>query len=51
MPVRSSLNVSLTPELQQFVQSRGELLDADAVFEEIRKLTVGRRKRLPHKPG
>jgi len=90
MPIRSSMNVSLTPELEQFVQSRvasgrfqtasevvreglrlleerelaretalkelrakirraveqadrGELLDGDAVFEEIRKLSAGRR--------
>ena len=90
MPNRTSLNVSLTPELEQFVQSRvasglfqtasevvreglrlleereqaretalselrakirrgmeqadrGELLDGDAVFEEIRRLS-GRRR-------
>ena len=90
MPIRTSLNVSLTPELQQFVQSRvasglyqtasevireglrrleererarqtaleelrakirrgigqadrGELLDGDAVFEEIRELSARRR--------
>jgi antitoxin ParD1/3/4 len=90
MPIRTSMNVSLTPELQQFVQSRvstgryqtasevvreglrlleereraretaleefrgklrrgieqadrGELLDGDAVFEEIRQLSARRR--------
>ena len=90
MPIRTSLNVSLTPELEQFVQSRvasgiyqtasevireglrlleerertretaleelrakirrgieqadrGELLDGDAVFEEIRELSARRR--------
>lgn len=90
MPIRTSLNVSLTPELDQFVQSRvvsgryqtasevireglrllvereqireaaleelrgklrrgieqaerGELMDGDAVFEEIRQLSVRRR--------
>jgi antitoxin ParD1/3/4 len=90
MPIRISLNVSLTPELEQFVQSRvasglyqtasevireglrlleerertretaleelrakirrgikqadrGELLDGDAVFEEIRELSARRR--------
>ena len=90
MAIRSSMNVSLTPELEQFVQSRvasgrfqtasevvreglrlleerelsretalkelrakirraveqadrGELLDGDAVFEEIRKLSARRR--------
>ena len=90
MPIRASLNVSLTPELEQFVQSRvasglyqtasevireglrlleererardaaleelrtkirrgaeqadrGELLDGEAVFEEIRKLSARRR--------
>ena len=90
MPVRVSLNVSLTPELEQFVESRvasgryqtasevireglrllheredarqaaldelraqvrrgieqadrGELLDGDAVLEEIRQLTTRRR--------
>jgi antitoxin ParD1/3/4 len=90
MPIRISLNVSLTPELEQFVQSRvasglyqtasevvreglrlleereraresaleelrnkirrgveqadrGELLDGDSVFEEIRKLSARRR--------
>jgi len=71
MPIRTSLNVSLTPELEQFVQSRvasgrfqtasevvreglrlleereqadrGELLDGDAVFEEIRQLSARRR--------
>jgi antitoxin ParD1/3/4 len=90
MLIRSSMNVSLTPELEQFVQSRvasgrfqtasevvreglrlleehelaretalkelrakirrgveqadrGEMLDGDAVFEEIRKLSTRRR--------
>ncbi len=90
MPNRASLNVSLTPELEEFVQSRvasgryqtasevvreglrlleereqtreaaleelraqlrrgveqadrGELLDGDAVFEEIRQLSARRR--------
>jgi antitoxin ParD1/3/4 len=90
MPLRTSLNVSLTPELEQFVQSRlasgryqtasevireglrlleereqareaaleelrakirrggeqanrGELLDGDVVFEEIRQLSKRRR--------
>lgn len=90
MPIRTSLNVSLTPELEQFVQSRlasgryqtasevireglrlleereqareaaleeirakirrgaeqadrGELLDGDAVFEELRQLSARRR--------
>ena len=90
MPIRSSLNVSLTPELEQFVHSRvasglyqtasevireglrlleererardvaleelrakirrgaeqadrGELLDGEAVFEEIRQLSARRR--------
>jgi antitoxin ParD1/3/4 len=90
MPTRTSLNVSLTPELEQFVQSRlasgryqtasevireglrlleereqsreaaleelrakirrgreqadrGELLDGDAVFEEIQQLSTRRR--------
>ena len=90
MPVRTSLNVSLTPELEAFVQSRvasgryqtasevireglrlleereqareaaleepraklrrgiaqaerGELLDGDSVFEEIRQLSARRR--------
>jgi antitoxin ParD1/3/4 len=90
MPIRTTMNVSLTPELEQFVQSRvasglfqtasevvreglrlleereqaretalselrakirrgmeqadrGELLDGDAVFEEIRRLS-GRRR-------
>ena len=90
MPIRTSLNVSLTPELEQFVHSRvasgryqtasevvreglrllvereetreaareelltklrrgiaqaerGELLDGDAVFEEIRQLSARRR--------
>jgi antitoxin ParD1/3/4 len=90
MPTRTTLNVSLTPELEQFVQSRvasgwyqtasevvreglrlleereqarettleelrakirrgidqadrGELLDGDAVFEEIRQLSARRR--------
>lgn len=90
MPVRASLNVSLTPELEEFVQSRvasgryqtasevvreglrlleereqmretaldelrtrlrrgieqadrGEFLDGDAVFEEIRQLSARRR--------
>jgi antitoxin ParD1/3/4 len=90
MPIRTSLNVSLTPELEQFVQSRvasglyqtasevireglrlleererardialeelrakirrgaeqadrGELLDGEAVFEEIRQLSARRR--------
>jgi antitoxin ParD1/3/4 len=90
MPLRTSLNVSLTPELDRFVQSRlasgryqtasevireglrlleereqareaaieelrakirrggeqadrGELLDGDAVFEEIRQLSARRR--------
>lgn len=90
MPMRTSLNVSLTPELEQFVQSRlasgryqtasevireglrlleereqareaaleelrakirrggkqadrGELLNGEAVFEEIRQLSVRRR--------
>ena len=90
MPIRTSLNVSLTPELEQFVHSRvatglyqtasevvreglrlleererareaaveelrakirsgieqadhGELLDGDAVFEEIRELSARRR--------
>ena len=90
MPTRTSMNVSLTPELEQFVQSRvasglfqtasevvreglrlleereqareaalaelrarirrgieqvdrGELLDGDAVFEEIRQLSARRR--------
>jgi antitoxin ParD1/3/4 len=90
MPTRTSMNVSLTPELEQFVQSRvesgrfqtasevvreglrlleereqaretaleelrgkirrgiqqadrGELLEADAVFEEIRQLSARRR--------
>ena len=89
MPIRTSLNVCLTPELDQFVQSRvasgryqtasevvreglrlleereqerdtalselrakirrgaeqadrGELLDADAVFEEVRQLSARR---------
>src|SRR5580700_11180465 len=88
MPIRTSMNVSLTPELEQFVESRvasgryqtasevvreglrlleereqaretaleelrgkirrgieqadrGELLDGDAVFEEIRQLSAG----------
>jgi antitoxin ParD1/3/4 len=90
MPIRASMNVSLTPELEKFVQSRvasglfqtasevvreglrlleereqareaalaelrtkirrgmeqadrGELLDGDAVFEEIRQLSARRR--------
>jgi antitoxin ParD1/3/4 len=90
MAIRTSLNVSLTPELEQFVQSRvksgryqtasevireglrlleereqareaaveelrakirhgaeqadrGELIDGDAVFEEIRQLSARRR--------
>jgi antitoxin ParD1/3/4 len=90
MPIRTSMNVSLTPELEQFVQSRvasgryqtasevvreglrlleereqaresameelrtkvrrgieqadrGELLDGDAVLEEIRQLSARRR--------
>ena len=90
MPIRATMNVSLTPELEQFVQSRvasglfqsasevvreglrlleereqareaaigelrakvrrgveqadrGELLDGDAVFEEIRQLSTRRR--------
>ncbi|HXN47989.1 MAG TPA: type II toxin-antitoxin system ParD family antitoxin [Bryobacteraceae bacterium] len=90
MPIRSSMNVSLTPELEQFVQSRvasgrfqtasevvreglrlleerelaremalkelrakirraveqadrGDLLDGDSVFEEIRHLSASRR--------
>jgi antitoxin ParD1/3/4 len=89
MPIRTSLNVSLTPELEQFVHSRvasgryqtasevireglrlleereqtreaaleelraqlrgveqadrGEFLDGDAVFEEIRQLSARRR--------
>ena len=90
MPIRSSMNVSLTPELEQFVQSRvasgrfqtasevvreglrlleerelaretalkelrskirraveqadrGEFLDGDSVFEEIRQLSARRR--------
>ncbi|MGB7759277.1 MAG: type II toxin-antitoxin system ParD family antitoxin [Bryobacteraceae bacterium] len=90
MPIRTSMNVSLTPELERFVQSRvasglfqtasevvreglrlleereqareaalaeirarigrgveqadrGELLDGDAVFEEIRQLSARRR--------
>jgi antitoxin ParD1/3/4 len=90
MPIRSTMNVSLTPELERFVQSRvasgryqtasevvreglrlleereqsretvtqelrarirrgieqadrGELLDGDAVFEEIRQLSARRR--------
>ena len=90
MPIRTSLNVSLTPELEQFVQSRvasglyqtasevireglrlleererareaaleelrvkirrgveqadrGELLDGERVFEEIRQLSARRR--------
>lgn len=90
MPIRTSLNVSLTPALEQFVQSRvasglyqtasevireglrmleererardaaleelrakirrgadqadrGELLDGEAVFEEIRQLSARRR--------
>ena len=90
MPIRTSLNVSLTPELEQFVQSRvasgryqtasevvreglrlleereesretalkelrakirrsveqadrGELLDGDTVFEEIRQMSARRR--------
>jgi antitoxin ParD1/3/4 len=90
MPTRTSMNVSLTPELEQFVHSRvasglyqtasevvreglrlleereqarataleelrakirrgieqadrGELLDGDAVFEEIRQLSARRR--------
>lgn len=90
MPIRTSLNVSLTPALEQFVQSRvasglyqtasevireglrmleererardaaleelrakirrgadqadrGELLDGEAVFEEIRQLSAKRR--------
>jgi antitoxin ParD1/3/4 len=90
MPIRSTMNVSLTPELEQFVQSRvasgryqtasevvrevlrlleereqsretvtqelrakirrgieqadrGELLDGDAVFDEIRQLSARRR--------
>lgn len=90
MPIRTSLNVSLTPELEQFIQSRvasgrfqtasevvreglrlleereearetalnelrakirqgieqadrGELLDGDTVFEEIRQLSAQRR--------
>jgi antitoxin ParD1/3/4 len=90
MPIRTSLNVSLTPELEQFVHSRvvsgryqtasevireglrlleereqgrevaleelraklrrgveqadrGELLDGEAVFEEIRQLSARRR--------
>jgi antitoxin ParD1/3/4 len=90
MPIRTSMNVSLTPELELFVQSRvasglyqtasevvreglrlleereqaraiaieelrakirrgieqadrGELLDGDAVFEEIRQLSARRR--------
>ena len=94
MPIRTSLNVSLTPELEQFVQSRvasglyqtasevireglrlleererardaalaelrakirrgaeqadrGELLDGEAVFEEIRQLSA--RRRAEHK--
>lgn len=94
MPIRASMNVSLTPELEQFVQSRvasgryqtasevireglrlleereesretalrelraklrraieqadrGEFLDGEAVFEEIRKL--GARKRTNRK--
>lgn len=94
MPIRTSLNVSLTPELEQFVQSRvssglyqtasevireglrlleereraraaaleelrakirrgaeqadrGELLDGEAVFEEIRQLSA--RRRVEHK--
>ena len=90
MPIRSSLDISLTPELEQFVESRvasgryqtpsevvreglrllaereqageaaveelrakirrgveqadrGELLDGDAVFEEIRQMSASRR--------
>ena len=90
MPIRSTMNVSLTPELERFVQSRvasgryqtasevvreglrlleereqsretviqelrakirrgieqadrGELLDGDAVFDEIRQLSARRR--------
>jgi antitoxin ParD1/3/4 len=90
MPIRTSMNVSLTPELEQFVQSlvasgryqtasevvreglrlleereqaretalnelrakirrgieqadRGELLEGDTVFEEIRQLSARRR--------
>lgn len=90
MPIRTSMNVSLTPELEQFVQSRvasgryqtasevvreglrllkereqaretalkelrakilrgieqadrGELLDGDTVFEEVRQLSARRR--------
>ncbi len=90
MPIRSSMNVSLTPELEEFVQSRvasgryqtasevvreglrlleereqsratalkelrakirrgieqadrGELLDGDTVFEEVRQLSARRR--------
>ena len=90
MPIRASMNVSLTPELEQFVQSRvasgryqtareevreglrlleereqtresaleglrakirrgieqadrGEVLDGDTVFEEIRQLSARRR--------
>jgi antitoxin ParD1/3/4 len=90
MPIRSTMNVSFTPELEQFVQSRvasgryqtasevvreglrlleereqsretviqelrakirrgieqadrGELLDGDAVFDEIRQLSARRR--------
>ena len=90
MPIRTSMNVSLTPELEQFVQSRvasgryqtasevvreglrlleereqacetalnelrakirrgveqadrGELLDGDTVFEEIKQLSARRR--------
>jgi antitoxin ParD1/3/4 len=94
MPIRTSMNVSLTPELERFVQSRvasglyqtasevlreglrlleerdqaretaveelrakirrgieqadrGELLDGDVVFEEIRQLSA--RRRADHK--
>jgi len=94
MPIRSSLDISLTPELEQFVESRvasgryqtpsevvreglrllaereqageaaveelrakirrgveqadrGELLDGDAVFEEIRQMSA--RRRAEHK--
>jgi len=90
MPIRSNLDISLTPELEQFVESRvasgryqtpsevvreglrllaereqageaaveelrakirrgveqadrGELLDGDAVFEEIRQMSASRR--------
>ena len=43
MPIRVSLNVSLTPELEQTREAALEELRAQLRFEEIRQLSARRR--------